>query len=189
MDPWLWTRRPALCCPPTERGEESVSGFCWEVFSWAPLCHPPVRVPPTSLSLSLSSSRAGVSRACVLRGCARVFLRPPSQLICGSRSDAAQPERTLVQRSSPDRRLIRSTPPLSPPPRNPRLSHHSHHRKHERIRANWVWLKSRLSRRRILAKTFLAIPDAAQIAHRSIQLISLITSLYSQWLHHRASGK
>lgn len=116
MDPWLWTCRPALCCPPTERGaaqraEESASAFSWKYFLW--LLSAIRRCPP-----SLSSSRASVSRACVFRGFARVFLRPP-QLICGSRSDTAQPERTLVGRSSPDRRLICSTPPLFPTPLTP----------------------------------------------------------------------
>lgn len=74
--------------------------------------------PSAGAPPSLSSSRASVSRACVFRGFARVFLRPP-QLICGSRSDTAQPKRTLVGRSSPDRRLICSTPPLFPTPLTP----------------------------------------------------------------------
>lgn len=157
MDPWLWTWRPALWCPPTERGAARRGKrfwffflfFFWEVFSLAPLRHPPVHThPPRRLSILLWSLCPPFT---VFRGCAPVFSRPP-QLICGSRSDTAQPERTLVGRSSPDRRLIRSTPPpfptpltpfsfffsSTPPPPTPPpppLSHHSHHRKHKRIRA------------------------------------------------------
>lgn len=88
--------------------------FFWEVFSLAPLRHPPVH-PPRRLSILLWSLCPPFT---VFRGCAPVFSHPP-QLICGSRSDTAQPERTLVGRSSPDRRLIRSTPPPFPTPLTP----------------------------------------------------------------------
>lgn len=76
---------------------------------------PSAGAPPRRLSILLWSLCPPFT---VFRGCAPVFSHPP-QLICGSRSDTAQPERTLVGRSSPDRRLIRSTPPPFPTPLTP----------------------------------------------------------------------
>lgn len=89
--------------------------FSWEVFSLAPLRHPPVRRRRRCRHpLSLSSSKA--SRACVLRGCARVS---PLSLFVGAGPTLRNLNALLVGRSSPDRRLIRSTPPLFPTPLNP----------------------------------------------------------------------
>lgn len=126
INEWIHGRghTPALCCPPTEhcaaqRGEESASAFSGKYFLWvlsAIRWCPPLYLPLQPLSLYM-----------FFRACARVSLRP-LRLFVEAGPTPRKSENTLVERSSLDRRQIRSTPPLLQPltpfPRPPHPTPH-----------------------------------------------------------------